>query len=247
MKNQTFNTAIKDGHYISVDELEPGAGEKCGCFCPECGQPLRSNVTAKSPEELKVPFKNHFTHIDTSTNCDGGVKKTKIHLLTHDILKNTAEIKVPGIPLGQPSSLTYQQVFFDSTLSSTLSDVYRPDLIIENQHGHQFLLAVDMLTETAKKHYRKHKMPVLQLDVSDYLGDAEEDVKVPEFKEVILENIDVKSWIGSRKFLEIANSNGIHPVSQSAGKIWKSVPNMLLIGAGLVLGALGITQWLRKK
>jgi len=90
-------------------------------------------------------------------------------------------------------------------------------------------------------------MPVLQLDVSGYLSDAEEDVKVPEFKAVILENIDVKSWIGSRKFLEIANSNGIHPVSQSAGKIWKSVPNMLLIGAGLVLGALGITQWLRKK
>lgn len=56
MQNTLFNVAIKNGQYVSIDEFAPGQGSNCDCICPECGEPLVSNVTAKTREQLKIDF-----------------------------------------------------------------------------------------------------------------------------------------------------------------------------------------------
>ena len=49
MRNYFFVWALRDGNYVSVEEFLPGTGANCGCFCPECGKPVRSEEIVARP------------------------------------------------------------------------------------------------------------------------------------------------------------------------------------------------------
>src|SRR5688572_11665682 len=135
LKWDLFDTAVKDGDYINVNAFAPGIGAKCGCTCPDCGAQVKSNVTGKSPEELKVIFTNHFSHINELSTCTGGGLETAVHLFAKEILSKNRTLKVPSERYHYPQVLSYTNVVLEKSFPVEKFKQYRPDIILTDMHG----------------------------------------------------------------------------------------------------------------
>jgi hypothetical protein len=79
-------TLALDKDHILTSILDVERGNKCGCFCPECG----ASLTAKQGRYNA----KHFAH-DFDSDCTGGVE-TAIHLFAKEIIATANNIWLPG-------------------------------------------------------------------------------------------------------------------------------------------------------
>jgi hypothetical protein len=197
MNDDLFVTAIKNGDYISIDEFKPGDGEKCGCFCPQCGEPVRSNVTAKSPEQLKIPFTNRFSHLNKSTECSGGYKETEIHLFAKDLISKTNIIAVPSNRYHYPDKLNYSNVRLEKVFPIEQYKQYRPDILITNSEGLDLaieIIVTNPVSSEKKDLYTNQMFKSFAIDLSSYYKTNLNEVK-ERLSEDILSNHKNKFWI----------------------------------------------------
>jgi len=196
MRIDLFTTAIKNGDYISVNVFSPGIGENCGCICPECGKPVRSNVTAKSSTQLKINYTNHFSHINPSS-CNGGYKETELHLFAKKVLEKNKSFKVPSEQYHFPNTLCYSKVILEKLFITERFQQYRPDIILIDQDGNKIAVEVivtNPVSETKKQLYKSEELKSIQIDLSKY-EKREIDSLREELERDIIENDKLKKWI----------------------------------------------------
>ena len=81
---------LRDDKIVLISEILPEEnGNKCGCICPHCRQPLQARTKGKKRRP-------HFAHIRNA--CDTrAARETALHMLAKQILSEKKEILLPGI------------------------------------------------------------------------------------------------------------------------------------------------------
>ena len=196
MRIGLFTKAIKDGDYIPINAFDPGIGENCGCTCPVCGKPVRSNVTAKSSNQLKISYTDHFSHINPSS-CDGGYKETELHLFAKKVLEKNKSFKVPSEQYHFPKTLYYSKVILEKLFTTERFQQYRPDIILIDPDGNKIVVEVivtNPVSEVKKQLYKEEELKSIQIDMSKYER-REIDLLREELERDIIENDKIKKWI----------------------------------------------------
>ncbi len=197
MRNDLFDTALKNGDYISINEFLPEIGEDCGCICPKCGEPVRSNVTGKLPEELKASYTNHFSHIDESSTCFGGYAETTLHIFAKEILSKNRSLKVPGEKYHYPETLNYRTVVLEKSFPVEKFKQYRPDLIITDLTGEKIAVEIVVTNPVSiikKEMYKESRFKSLVVNLSVYERSNMDEIK-EKVSDDILNNAKIKEWI----------------------------------------------------
>lgn len=197
MKAGLFTIAIKNGQYISINEFNPGDGERCGCICPDCGEKVRSNISSKMPQELKKNFTNHFSHVNETTNCQGGYKETELHLLAKKILQDSENIIVPTDKYHYPKTLRYRNVRLEPLFPILEYKQYRPDIIITADDETDIAIEIfvsNNLSDIKKELYRKNNIQCLLIDISAFYRREIESLK-SEITFAVLSETENKTWI----------------------------------------------------
>ena len=197
MQNSLFNVAIKNSQYVSIDEFAPGQGSNCDCVCPECGEQLVSNVTAKTREQLKIDFTNHFSHLNKDSNCSGGYEETAIHLMAKKIIEANNSITVPGTTSSKSEVIVYSEVRIEPAFPIEQHKRYRPDIIIKSTDNEYIAIEVVVtcaVTEIKSQLYRNHKL-------SSFRGKPLKDVEHTLDQEV-LKLTGSKKWIWPEQVVE---------------------------------------------
>lgn len=196
MKNNLFTVAIKDGRYTSIEAFAPGDGEKCGCICPECGEPVRSNVTSKSKEKLKINYTNHFSHIDENSTCTGGFLETEIHLTAKKIISSNSTIWVPG-ENKEKMSIQYTKVRVEPAFPNVDFKRYRPDIIMSSSDNEDIAIEVVVtcpVTALKEELYKKYAFKSFTIDLSHFQNNAIDQIET-ELRSQILMSVERKKWI----------------------------------------------------
>lgn len=204
MQNALFNVAIKNGQYVSIDEFTPGIGSDCDCICPECGERVVSNVTAKTREQLKIDFTNHFSHLNKNSNCSGGYEETAIHLMAKKIIETNNSINVPGITSSKSEVIMYNHVRIEPAFPNEKYKRYRPDIIVKSNEEEDIAIEVVVtcaVTEIKSQLYRDHKFKSLTINLSRFRGKTLKDVEHTLAKE-ILKLTGSKKWIWPEQVVE---------------------------------------------
>lgn len=199
MKSNLFTTAIKDGKYISINEFQSGIGADCRCICPHCGEKVRSNVTNKRQEELKIKYTNHFSHINEDSKCMGGYKETDIHLFAKEVLEKS---KFVFIPAGNSRvKLEYNKVVIEPSFPIEKFKWYRPDIILYCTNGEKMAIEIivsNPVSDDKAQLYRDCELKSFAIDLSSY-----HKLDLETFKEDltndILTGIRKKKWIWEGK------------------------------------------------
>lgn len=171
MMDKLFNTAVRDGNYISINEFSTGTGERCNCICPECGEKVRSNVTSKSPEELKRNYTNHFSHINENSQCAGGCLETELHLFAKEVIAKNDTLMVPGEQYDHTDTLEYTSVILEKAFPIEKYKQYRPDIIITSITGEKIaieIIVTNPLSESKAQLYKAAVLKCLTIDLSGY-------------------------------------------------------------------------------
>ncbi len=190
-----FTVALKNGNYVSIDKFSPGIGERCGCICPECGEPLRSNVTAKSLDQLKINYTNHFSHINEDSICNGGYLETQIHLAAKRIIESNSSVIVPSG--NGEEEIKYTGVKIEPAFPDQELKRYRPDIIIKSIDEEDIAIEIVVtspVTAIKESLYRDRKLKSLVIDLSRFKESRFEDVEYKLSYEV-LKSIENKKWI----------------------------------------------------
>lgn len=74
---------LSSGRLVGVSEVDRGLA--CGCFCPQCGQPL----IAKKGDILV----HHFAH-QSDAECKGAVESA-LHKMSKQILADRRQVRIP--------------------------------------------------------------------------------------------------------------------------------------------------------
>ena len=197
MTSNLFITAIKDGQYVSIDNFKPGDGEKCSCICPDCGERVRSNITAKDSAELKKQFTNHFSHVDENSKCSGGYKETLLHLYSKELLEKSSKLKVPSERYHYPNTLEYVEVKLEPAFPLEKYKQYRPDILLTTYDGENVAVEIfvtnDLSTEKIQL-YRDSELRCLRIDLSQFYKSDLQTIK-PKIKEAIFELKETKNWV----------------------------------------------------
>ena len=195
--NQLFVTAVKDGRYVSIADFKPKDGNKCGCFCPECGLSLRSNISSKDPRELKINFTNHFSHNDEGTACKGGYKETRLHLLAKSIIEAEKSLNVPGSPFHFSDKIEYAYVAVEPAFPSEKYKQYRPDIILTTLNEEKIAIEIFVTNDVSFKKtqlYWETKLKCLKIDLAEFHELDLEEFKT-EIEKEILQETARKRWI----------------------------------------------------
>lgn len=196
MKNQLFNYAIKDGQYVSIDVFTPGIGARCGCICPECGEQVRSNVTAKTRDQLKIDFTNHFSHVDENSSCGGGYEETLLHLKAKEIIASHTELFVPGKLTGK-QLIRYSSVRIEPAFPNVNFKKYRPDIIVRTIADTDLAIEIVVTSPVSSQKqslYKDSGVACLVVDLSRWKGKLISRIE-SQLKHEILISISNKRWI----------------------------------------------------
>lgn len=100
MAEQLIPYALKDGRFVSVEDVD--RGKTCGCICPICKQHLQAR---KGEVRQK-----HFAHIGGAETCKGQYEAT-IHGLAIQILMDEKKVMAPCYKdVVSPSILDFEDV-----------------------------------------------------------------------------------------------------------------------------------------
>ena len=94
MLNHYFR-AERDGRIVSIGDITRNEnGDKCNCFCAECGAPLTARLGHKDTNPKGHIA--HFAHKSKSAECDAKkVNESSLHKLAKQILLEYKEIVLP--------------------------------------------------------------------------------------------------------------------------------------------------------
>lgn len=226
--NQLFTKAIKDGRYVSIEEFGPRIGARCGCICPECGEPVQSNVTGKKREELKIDFTNHFSHVNKDTKCSGGHAETEIHLKAKELIEQNDSIKVPGLKRGSSQTIKYSNVRLETAFPKSGLKRYRPDIIVTTEDGEELAIEVIVsspVTEVKKQIYRDNQFQAFEIDLTWFKRWPFEkyEFRLPD---MVLENTNNKQWIWPEQFVEAEQFDEAQEVEE-VEEVEKVAPKVL--------------------
>jgi hypothetical protein len=234
MQNTLFNMAVKNGQYVSIDRFAPGIGSDCDCICPDCGERVVSNVTAKTREQLKIDFTNHFSHLNKNSNCSGGYEETTIHLLAKKIIESNSSINVPGTISNQSEIIMYGDVRIEPAFPNEKYKRYRPDIIIKSNDDDIAIEVVVTCAVTGIKSqlYRDHKFKSLIIDLSRFRGKPLKEVEYTLEQEV-LKLTGSKKWIWPEQVEVQVTSNT--KSEEDKGLIWTIILSVVAFFAGRFL------------
>lgn len=238
LNQEVFNTAVKDGRYISIDEFGAGVGSKCGCICPECGQIVLSNVTAKAQKLLKRRFTNHFSHANDS-NCSGGVGETKIHLFAKHVLDQNRSISVPDH--SKTKVLDYQETIVEKIITAGCR--WRPDIALVHESGRKTFVEITVTSPVVSekaKFYKDERLECLEIDLNYYYG-KDLNLLVAEIERDIVKEIRKKNWVWS-------NSTKTESAGESqtgnSGQVYLGVAGVAL--TLFIIFRKSILKWIRR-
>jgi len=154
---------IKDGELISVEKVMSGLN--CGCRCPSCGAPL----VAKKGNKRE----HHFAH-HNAEDCGKG-RESALHLMAKKILEAKKELFVPN-ETGEGSGAI--RCFSEVDLESRKFSKVIPDVVMEKD-GERLcveILVTHAVDEEKEKKLFAEKLPTVEIDLSDYLDDFDEEI-----------------------------------------------------------------------
>jgi competence CoiA-like predicted nuclease len=199
MIKELFNTAIKNGKYVSIDVFKPGEGVRCGCVCPECGEKLMSNVTAKKRWQLKREFTNHFSHYDENSTCSGGTGETELHLFAKRVLEENDKLSVPSLST-RNNKLKYCKALSEQAILVEKFKQKRPDILLYDDSNHVICAIEIVVTNPVKEEkrnlYETSNLRCLAIDLSSYY---EKDLEFnrKDIENEILVETKKKQWVWS--------------------------------------------------
>lgn len=199
MTKELFNTAIKNGKYVSIDVFKPGEGVRCGCVCPECGEKLVSNVTAKKRWQLKREFTNHFSHYDENSTCSGGTGETELHLFAKKVLEENDKLSVSTLST-RNKKLKYYKALSEQAIPVEKFKQKRPDILLYDDSNHIICAIEIVVTNPVKEEkrnlYETSNLRCLAIDLSSYYDKDLESNKKDIRNEILVET-KKKEWIWS--------------------------------------------------
>lgn len=184
-----------------------------------------SNVTAKTRDQLKIHFTNHFSHLNKNSNCSGGYEETAIHLMAKKIIETNNSISVPGTIRGKSEVIMYRHVRIEPAFPNEEYKRYRPDIIIKSNDDD---IAIEVVvtcavTEIKSQLYRDHKFKSLTIDLSRFRGKSLKEVE-HTLEQEILTLTGSKKWIWPEQVedqkVEVTSNTKFE---EDNGSIWTTI------------------------
>lgn len=192
--------ALKDNQLVSIEDVQNG--KECGCFCPQCGEPLIAKKGA-----IKM---HHFSHCQNS-NCEYGYE-TSLHKLAKEIFEKQKSIVLPKIYLydDKISNLNFKSDFLKRF---TISNVYieqfienvKPDIVleIENKKIAVEIFVTHKVDNEKLKKLKEKMLSTIEIDLSELNKDASKnnaEYIINEINKIIISEDDIrKYWVYNEK------------------------------------------------
>ena len=207
MAELIYGIRNSDGKVVSIDDVPSGL--QCDCRCPICNE----NLIAKKGE-IKESHFAHYGMRDKTSNCDAVfANETSLHMLAKQIIEEEGMLVVPAIEVGLwevelndipyelkeklKSFFTYKEaeklIFQTVELEKKLPG-FKPDLVCSTSNLDYFIevAVTHFVDEEKKKKIEKYKMPMLEIDLSEYL---DEPISKKELRNVLLNSTKNKEWL----------------------------------------------------
>jgi DNA helicase II / ATP-dependent DNA helicase PcrA len=165
-----FGVRLSDGRSVSVDEVERGA--KCACICRNCRQPL----IAKKGEKIC----HFFAHDAKYEHCHGGAEKAALLGFFHQYLTDGGTVRLPvdcADYAGRTQEVIPAQVTAFTTIEILHEDKWK-DQAFRCKTAEGFEL---ILTGGKRKQYREFGLPVLWIDLDQFLNRGDDPELTREF------------------------------------------------------------------
>ena len=202
--------ALQEGELKHISEVANGL--KCKCICPACEKKL----VARNGGSKRI---HHFAHYE-SAECKYGVQ-TSIHLAAKSILEKERRIKIPSVnyfifteveikkgsafisngefhEISKERYIEFEDVILERKLHKFIPDVVliskNKRLIIENAVTH-------FVGRKKLKNIIDSKTSAIEIDLSK----IDNDFKIEDLSQLIIDNLENKSWLHNQKCYEEKN------------------------------------------
>lgn len=180
--------ALKDDVIVNIEDVESGL--KCGCICPACGESLVAKKGSK--------MMHHFAH-HTGHTCEYGYESS-LHLAAKDILSKAKTIMIPAVYVKFPGSYKDDELISESKeigidhveLEKRFGDII-PDIVVY-AGGKQLFIEIFVTHKVDDNKLKKLKQAAISTIEID-LSKKAETISTDELTEVLLHNIDTKTWL----------------------------------------------------
>ena len=191
---------------VYIEDVE--GGNKCNCFCPNCGAPL----DAKNRGEIRD---HHFAHSKGHSECKGAYE-TMLHLLAKEIIEEAGCIMLPnsgnnGFPSGSVQLRSVEVEKWDEENS------IRPDIQGIMSNGERLLIEIRVSHKVDPKKRKtiiESGIKCIEIDVR-WFG-----VNKQTLKSFLLHSPEKRSWIQPNKdYVKkegTSFSNGRNPLHKQA-------------------------------
>ncbi|MCY9666468.1 hypothetical protein M5X11_16105 [Paenibacillus alginolyticus] len=188
---------LKDEQLIHIEDAM--SGEKCGCICPGCHQPL---IARKG--KIKI---HHFAHINSE--CKHGLQ-TAIHLMAKDLLEKHQNIRIPNLDLEFEGTYNKwnisneMELKFDKVLLEKKLGRIVPDIILYKK-GIPLIIEIKVTHEVDLEKVKKiQSLNISTIEIN--LSGIDRNISYEELKDIVLFKTELKKWIYNAKANKISNS-----------------------------------------
>ena len=193
-KQINLRYALKNGHLISVEDVEPGL--KCACVCPACGEKLVAKKGSK--------MTHHFAHFSGS-DCEYGYESS-LHLAAKSIIAEHKELMIPAVYVSFDSSKSpllvseARKISFDRVeLEFRLGEIV-PDIVLYagNKQLYVEIYVTHRVDDVKREKIKENGVSAIEIDLSH----TDHSITQEELTDIILKDSALKTWI----FNSVANA-----------------------------------------
>lgn len=201
MAKMIFARKIDTGMIVGIDEVERGLA--CNCVCPCCNERLEARKGQKNI--------HHFAH--SGNNEPSFCSETALHLAAKEILKESREISLPELRIGDEkygksfliwtdgNKFSYEYVELEKNIVVD-DEIIRPDAVAHNGNA---VLGIEVLVSHAVDDDKRQKIKKAELTTIEVDLGLTEIFSKEDLKRVLLEETFNKKWIFSNQAIYFQN------------------------------------------
>lgn len=189
-----------DGSIVHISEVSTAEnGLSCGCFCPECGEPL----SARNKGKIRS---SHFAH-RAACACSGGVE-TALHLFAKEVFLRHESFLVPSLTqhVGGRTAVVSREVdmpYVDVAIEQSMGSV-KPDVFLKRPELPPMLVEIAVFHFVDDEKYDKLELlghPCIEIDLRDLVSPDEFDRETLE--SALVKGAARKTWVFHPKADEV--------------------------------------------
>lgn len=197
-------------YFSQLPDKEKGKyrGLKCNCICAACKRSLVAKMG-----EVKAPHFAHYVEKGTILDCSAQkANESGLHQMAKKIVKESIYINLPAIEIEaecdpsrnvndekqcEPLHIKDEQMwYFSSAEMEVPCNGFTPDVYL---HGEKTDLLVEIMVthpvdDGKKERVKQAGLPMLEVDISDFLNELEEFSK-EKLRTELIDSVEHKSWI----------------------------------------------------